>query len=230
MLILIRFLAFAGMAFAFGLATVWKMGVIEESRTKEVVTIQGEYEKYGKPVVAVRVEGGTLHENQKVTLKPKNGRQLEAFVSREISRQLKSGQSVVLMGPQVKGQVQSVSASPDLLTGLYHITVRLNQFREDLPEQVIGSIAVRQIPVKVKVPRNAITRNKDKFYAWRIESGLAYKTPVKVGRSDELFYEITDGVKVGDTVITQGQRYLNDQQKIRLVSEDDFKFELAKSH
>ncbi|MFW7379809.1 MAG: efflux RND transporter periplasmic adaptor subunit [Oligoflexus sp.] len=228
MLIFIRVLAFVGIALGFVFATYWKIGVITEKRQVDVVTIQGEYENFGRPVVVYRVDQGKLFDYEKLTLQPLGNRSLEAMVPNNVLSRLEVGQKAIVLGEEITGKVHSLSRSPQLLSGLYRATIRLDRAPiEPLSEQVIARVKINETAVKARVPRNAVSRKGENAYVYRVEGGVALRTQIGLGKSDENYYEIRSGLKAGDVIVAKGHRYIDDKQKVRPVAEQEAAIELV---
>jgi HlyD family secretion protein len=90
----------------------------------------------------------------------------------------------------------------------------------------------------VRVPIGAV-RTEEKhgeqvFYVFVDEKGKAAKRVVKTGLSDDLYTEVTDGVKDGDQVLVGPYRVLRllkegDKLKVKLLKEEDFEKKQEKS-
>jgi multidrug efflux pump subunit AcrA (membrane-fusion protein) len=88
-----------------------------------------------------------------------------------------------------------------------------------LGESVYGVIAVRTKPNTIVVPVEALVPG-DEPGSYRVfvvdNSGVAHARDVKVGGRTESVVEITDGLRGGETVVTQGAFGMEDSAKVAL--------------
>jgi RND family efflux transporter MFP subunit len=69
------------------------------------------------------------------------------------------------------------------------------------------------------VPKSALVNDAGESVVFVLEGEKALLRPVKTGRRDDLFVEITNGLKAGDIVITSGQINLKDGTLVHRVTE-----------
>ncbi|MEO8215754.1 MAG: efflux RND transporter periplasmic adaptor subunit [Acidobacteriota bacterium] len=112
--------------------------------------------------------------------------------------------AINFISPRVSDATQSILAKAEITTGSEHL--RPSQFSR---ARVIWS--VRQSPV---VPTTAVTRLGGKpfvFVAADAGKGLiVHQTPVELGELSGDTYEITSGIKAGETVVVAGLQKLRD--------------------
>ncbi|WP_064745644.1 efflux RND transporter periplasmic adaptor subunit [Paenibacillus sp. UNC451MF] len=82
----------------------------------------------------------------------------------------------------------------------------------------------------VAVPSLSIVREGSDAFVFLLNGDQAVKKPVKLGRINDTYQEVLEGVKVGDELIVSGQHQLKDGQKVTAVKEQtkDMKKETAK--
>ncbi len=69
----------------------------------------------------------------------------------------------------------------------------------------------------ISLPRKTVLRNMDELYVYVIEDGVAKMKIVTTGIDNGKDIEILTGLNVGDVVITEGQTYVTDNEKVNLV-------------
>ena len=74
-------------------------------------------------------------------------------------------------------------------------------------------------PNAVVVPKRAILLERDQSIVYRVQEGVAMRTPVAVGLSAQDLVEITSGLSVGDAVVTVGHESLRDGAPVRAAGE-----------
>lgn len=117
------------------------------------------------------------------------------------------------------GLVASVGASLDTASRAVAIRVTTTSTRRPLRmgESVYGEIAIQVIPNAVVVPVEALVPG-DQVGTYRLfvvdRKGTAMGRDVKVGGRTETKAEITEGLKGGETVVTQGAFAVEDSAKV----------------
>ena len=139
---------------------------------------------------------------------------------------LSVGQAV---GIQAAGDVQAagviirISPVVDAESGTVKVTVELDDAgasRALLP----GTFVTVQVPTETHpnalvVPKRAILLERDQNIVYRVQEGVAVRTPVAVGLSARDLVEITSGLGAGDVVVTVGQESLRDGAAVRAAGE-----------
>jgi RND family efflux transporter MFP subunit len=76
----------------------------------------------------------------------------------------------------------------------------------------------------VVVPRDVVLGGKiDPYYVYVVDSDIAHKRFVQVGIKQADKYEITDGLKAGETLVVNGMNFLKDGTKVEVVRIEDIK-------
>ncbi|MBU3099324.1 MULTISPECIES: efflux RND transporter periplasmic adaptor subunit [Clostridium] len=119
----------------------------------------------------------------------------------------------------VQGIVDTISPSADAKTQLYTVKVKIENSDNLLKP---GMIVRVEFPDVVKtdinvVPNGAIFTENSVQYVYIVEANKLKKKQVVVGISNTLQTEIVSGIKLGDQVITEGQSFLNEGQKVKIV-------------
>jgi RND family efflux transporter MFP subunit len=122
------------------------------------------------------------------------------------------------------GTVQTVSPAADARTQAYAVKIRI-----DNPGDAVrpGMFARVRFPVSTRqnvlvVPNTAVVTETGISYVYTVEQkdgeSFVRKILVETGLADESVTEITRGIEEGAVVITEGQSFLNDGQKVAPVS------------
>lgn len=118
-----------------------------------------------------------------------------------------------------EGSVLRVAPKLDAQTHTFRIEVAVNNangtFRPGMFVEV-NIIAAQRADVPV-VPRVAVTRRGDSNVVFVVSGQRVNRRDVRTGLSDEDKYEIIDGVKDGDRVVTRGLETLTDGTRIRII-------------
>ncbi len=71
----------------------------------------------------------------------------------------------------------------------------------------------------ISLPREAVLRNMDKFYVYVEENGVAKMKEVTTGIDTGKDIEIVSGLNAGEKVITEGQTYVSDNEKVKVLTQ-----------
>jgi len=119
----------------------------------------------------------------------------------------------------VEGVVDYISPNADSKSKAYTIKILLNT-TDDLKSGMFARVI---LPEAVKenvltVPNEAIKIENSGSVVYLVAEGSVKKVQVTTGLANDRFTEIIDGLKAGDQVITEGQIFLNEGEKVNVVS------------
>lgn len=127
---------------------------------------------------------------------------------------------------QFQAKVYSVYPVLDEHTHTIQVEIRLKNDELLLKPGMFARvtlIADRKEDVVV-VARDVILGGKiDRHYVYTVEDGIAHKRFVQVGITESARYEITDGLKAGETLVVNGMNYLQDGTKVEVIRIEDIK-------
>jgi multidrug efflux pump subunit AcrA (membrane-fusion protein) len=116
------------------------------------------------------------------------------------------------------GVVETVSPAADPRTQGYAVKIRIQNPGDGLRP---GMLARVSFPVESRtgvlvVPNQALVTDSGVQNVYIVEAGVVKKIGVQTGISDEAVTEITAGLPEGALVITEGQSFLNEGEKVTL--------------
>jgi len=119
----------------------------------------------------------------------------------------------------VEGVVDYISPNADSKSKAYTIKILLNT-TDDLKSGMFARVI---LPEAVKenvltVPNEAIKIENSGSVVYLVAEGSVKKVQVTTGLANDRFTEIIDGLKAGDQVITEGQIFLNEGEKVNVLS------------
>jgi membrane fusion protein, multidrug efflux system len=117
------------------------------------------------------------------------------------------------------GTVTTVGEAVDSVTRAITVRARLAHPARTLRigETIVGRIAVAVHPHAVLVPVQALVPDGDATKVFLVTKGVAHAQPVSIGGRTETVAEITDGVKAGDEVVTEGAYGMEDSAQVKTV-------------
>ena len=125
---------------------------------------------------------------------------------------------------QASGVIDRISPVVEAESGTVKVTVQLDGAGTDAGALVPGSFVTVLVPTETRpnavvVPKRAILLERDQSIVYRVQDGVAVRTPVTVGLSAQDLVEVTSGLSAGDTVVTVGQESLRDGAPVRAAGE-----------
>ena len=120
---------------------------------------------------------------------------------------------------QVTGQKQYLASAPDTGAFLYRMELALdNPGHEILPGMFFRARVVkRRFDEALAVPLYSIISRGDEQYVFVAEGETVRKQRVSLGVIEGWQVQITEGLKPGDRVLLEGQREVEDGQKIKVI-------------
>ena len=147
----------------------------------------------------------------------------EASVDETLVRKVRPGEAVPVSvdtagsGP-LAGVVETVSPAADPRTQGYAVKIRIenpgNALRPGMLARV--SFLVDSRSGILVVPNQALVTDSGVQGAYVVEAGVVKKVAVRTGISDEEMTEVTAGLSEGALVITEGQSFLNEGEKVTI--------------
>lgn len=140
-----------------------------------------------------------------------------------VVEKLQTGEQVpinitALSKSEFTGIIDTISPAADPRTQAYTVKLTLEN-----PDNVIkpGMLAKVTLPIESKeniitVPNEAILVENAIQYVFLVEAEKVKKVSVSTGLSNDKITEVTEGLSEGATVITEGQSFLNDGEKVSI--------------
>jgi len=119
-----------------------------------------------------------------------------------------------------RGSILRVNPVVDAATGTVKVTVAMGGGQGELKPGMFGRVEILydRRESAVLVPKDAVLTEDAAQTVFVVASGKARRRPIKVGYSDSVNYEVLEGLKPGDEVVTTGQANLKDDAKVHVVN------------
>ncbi len=117
------------------------------------------------------------------------------------------------------GTVVDIAGTVDSATRAVSVRVQAPTTRRLLRigETVFGAIAVGVRPNAIVIPNEALVPEGENFKVFVVDvNGIAHEREVKVGGKNDKGVEITEGLQVGERVVTYGAYGMSDSAKVEL--------------
>ncbi|MGO8693344.1 MAG: efflux RND transporter periplasmic adaptor subunit [Rectinemataceae bacterium] len=145
------------------------------------------------------------------------------WVGADEIRRIRTGQVAVVegMGTPLRGAITQVALVMDARQKAFPVTAT---FADPLFALASGGSA----DISVEVYRSdAVVAHLDEliheggdYYAFVVEKGVAQRRKLTMGRQSDLSFEIVDGLRPGDELVTEGAQNLSDGTKIRIAAQE----------
>ncbi len=148
----------------------------------------------------------------------------EASVDEALVRKVRPGENVPVSADaagsgQLTGVVETVSPAADPRTQGYAVKIRIENPGDALRPGMLARVSFpmeRRTGILV-VPNQALFTDSGVQNAYVVEAGVVKKVVVQTGISDEEMTEVTAGLWEGALVITEGQSFLNEGEKVTIT-------------
>jgi len=123
-------------------------------------------------------------------------------------------------GKSFSGTILRVNPVVDAATGTVKVTVAMAGNQRELKPGMFGRVEILydRRDAATLVPKDAVLTEDAAQSVFLVADGKAKRRTIKVGYSDSYNYEVLDGLKSGDQVVTTGQANLKDDAKVHVVN------------
>lgn len=124
-------------------------------------------------------------------------------------------------GKQLEGIVTYVSAALDERTGTYPVEIAVQGEAADWKAGMTVTCQYEvEKPKAILVPLSSVGISQESHYVMKLEGTSVKKTPVTVGGLYGNYYEIVDGLSVGDEIVKAGISYVVDGEAVQVSAHD----------
>ncbi|MBN1622450.1 MAG: hypothetical protein JW871_07665 [Endomicrobiales bacterium] len=201
------------------LGVIIKAGIIREKDKKEIININSEWAKYGKPVDVFSVKRGDLYVRQNISGVLKYDNVIEADVDGEIAAKLEVGQKILTcIGEKgCEGEIVYVSGTRDLISGLYKVRVKINQgVKINKGAIVVAQVVIGKYSNVIYMPKSAVVINNGGKFCWVVKDSIVKKKFIKTGISNGSYVQVVSGLNIGDAVCVNGIEELEEGSAVRI--------------
>lgn len=200
----------------------WKNKQIEIKNSAYLPTTYELQKKNGIPVYVAEVKRDKFQDFITITGSFKGG-QLKSAVAPMVRNRIRIGARVKLEldngERKIWGRVNSVSSSPNLLTGLYEVSV---SFEGKIPGNlgaVTLDIPVREVSGVLVVPRESVNIRGEKPALFVLENNKLLKKNVEIAGANADVFWIKSGVKENEIIVTSDTRYFSGGEFVKVMTQ-----------
>ena len=119
-----------------------------------------------------------------------------------------------------KGSILRVNPVVDASTGTVKVTVAMAPGQGDLKPGMFGRVEILydRRESAILVPKDAVLTEDAAQSVFVVADSKAHRRAIKIGYSNGTSYEVLEGLKPGDQVVTTGQANLKDDAKVLVVN------------
>lgn len=119
----------------------------------------------------------------------------------------------------IEGKVTQVAMAMDPMTQSFNADIEFNNGDQKVKAGVTADVTILggSKSESITVERKNIVKKGNNFVAFLAENDVAKEYKIKIGKSSGLFVEIIDGLKENDLMIVEGQMFLEDNSKIKII-------------
>jgi RND family efflux transporter MFP subunit len=146
------------------------------------------------------------------------------FIEEEKIKNYDKGQEVRIKWDGLKdrefnGVINKISMSSNPAARGFSVEVTVDNEKEELMPGIFVYVYTKiyNKPDAIAIPRDAIFREGGKDYVYLADNGAAVKKQVVKGENNGNQIEITEGLKAGDRLISEGRALLKNGDKVRVV-------------
>lgn len=125
-----------------------------------------------------------------------------------------------IQGESFEGKLLRISPVVNPETGTFKVTVAVNDVTKRLKPGMFGRVRIVYDTREnaLMIPKDAVMSEDGYNSVYQIKDNLAYRKNIETGYVNGTNIEVTDGLAVGDQVVTIGQSSLQDSALVEIVS------------
>lgn len=112
-----------------------------------------------------------------------------------------------------------LSSSPQTTARLYTMELEIdNRSRDILPGMFVRADIVKQkISETITIPFYSVITRNDEQFVFIEKDGVAHKRDIKLGIMEDWMVQITSGLRVGERLVIEGHRDIENGQQVKVV-------------
>lgn len=149
---------------------------------------------------------------------------IEINVVEDMVNRLKVGEKVEISIPSafnehITSTISYISPTADAISQLYPVKIYIENPDERIKPGMNGEVmlGLDKVDEAIVVDGDAILDKDDEKIVFIVEEDKAVERIVSIGLDTGDYIEIKDGIKEGDRVIVQGQHYVKNGEKVKVV-------------
>ncbi len=135
--------------------------------------------------------------------------------------QLKAGNPIKLtfdgVTQEFTSTISTVSPTADPETGLFTVKAPIENAKNQVKGgmKATGEVTIDSLSDALVIPSSAISYDEEQAYVYVVNGKKAVKTPITLGFTNDDQYQVVDGLKADDIVVTDGKDQIQDGNEVK---------------
>lgn len=135
--------------------------------------------------------------------------------------QLKAGNPIKLtfdgVTQEFTSTISTVSPTADPETGLFTVKAPIENAKNQVKGgmKATGEVTIDSLSDALVIPSSAISYDEEQAYVYIVNGKKAVKTPITLGFTNDDQYQVVDGLKANDIVVTDGKDQIQDGNEVK---------------
>jgi RND family efflux transporter MFP subunit len=146
---------------------------------------------------------------------------VKIWITEKEINQIKKGLTaeIIFGGKTYTGTVVDKSLALDPAKQAFFAEVEFDNSKRELRSGVTVEVKVLiyKNPKAIIVPRNLVMNDNEGQFVFIEQDGIAKKAYVSNGQDSGIYMEVSEGLQVGDKLITKGGSQLTDGAKVKVI-------------
>jgi len=123
-------------------------------------------------------------------------------------------------GNVIEGKVTQVDLSMSPMTQSFNADVVFDNSNQTIKAGVTADITIfgGSDSESITIERKNLVKKGNEYFAYVLDNGTAVEKNVKLGKSRGLFSEVLDGLNESDMLIVEGQMFLENNAKVKVIN------------
>lgn len=122
-------------------------------------------------------------------------------------------------GNKIEGKVTQVDMAMNSMTQSFNADIEFINTNQAIKAGVTADIIIASSSgtESINVERKNLIKKGNKYYAFVVSNDNAIERKVEVGKNRGLFIEVKEGLNVNDLIVVEGQMFLENNAKIKII-------------
>ncbi|MBY6086613.1 efflux RND transporter periplasmic adaptor subunit [Priestia flexa] len=135
--------------------------------------------------------------------------------------QLKAGNQIKLtfdgVTQEFTSKISTVSPTANPETGLFTVKAPIENAKSQVKGgmKATGEVTIDSLSDALVIPSSAISYDEEQAYVYIVNGKKAVKTPITLGFANDDQYQVVDGLKADDVIVTDGKDQIQDGNEVK---------------
>ena len=122
-------------------------------------------------------------------------------------------------GNKIEGKVTQVDMAMNPMTQSFNADIEFDNAKQNIKAGITADVVISSggAAETITVERKNLIKRGSEFFAFIASNDSAKERNVKVGKSKGLFIEVLEGLSENDLMVVEGQMFLEDNAKIKII-------------